>query len=649
MGAPGVATAAGTAVLVYLVLSGRLCGDAAGGDDAAREDQLISSAVAAAAAARARRKEEARARRQRRKEKARAKRRWPERAPDGWGEAAALAARTVRFTWSETLGKWALGEVTFGIKYYMRQQGNLQHEYAGSDSVLLDGPEVRQELISLLRYLKLCTYFSKKPYNVFLEFGEYEQNDVLVKKSKARVRKYHSTLYCQLCVETQHPIYHSTLYCQLCVETQHPILVLTPEPMICCSYQSSKCFLLFIRGAISVKERLTAATGPEVPFHHVVVQEGRVSNVVLGYSHCGMVAAARWIAKRAIPCLSKAIEQFPDYEVKIIGHSMGAGIATILTYILRENEKLSSSTCIAFGPAACMTWDLAESGKGFVTTIVNRNDLVPSLGLVSAAKLRTEVMASSWAHDLRKQIQQTRFLGFVNRSVSFIRSHVPFVSDPRSKVVDVDMLQSQSSEAGSKPSGDNHAVVKKRPALVCWSCVAAQKQTVASSKQTQDMENQTDTNVRTVKVIDEAAAELVPIDLRELNLQESDDEDVDREEKESALKETDKAEAMELLESLTDEKQVLSPSTSAQERHQLYPPGRILHMVGLQAAEVTTSEQGAQEEVVALYETPRHLYSKLRLARSMIGEHYMPEYIKTMEQLIEKLAEDDIDDQLDSL
>ena len=82
--------------------------------------------------------------------------------------------------------------------------------------------------------------------------------------------------------------------------------------------RSSKCFLLFIRGAISVKERLTAATGAEVPFHHVVVQEGRVSNVVLGYSHCGMVAGARWIAKRAIPCLSKAVEQFPNYEVKVI-------------------------------------------------------------------------------------------------------------------------------------------------------------------------------------------------------------------------------------------------------------------------------------------------------------------------------------------
>jgi hypothetical protein len=132
-----------------------------------------------------------------------------------------------------------------------------------------------------------------------------------------------------------------------------------------------------------------------------------------------------------------------------------------------------------------MTWDLAESSKHFVITIVNRNDVVPSLGRASAMKLRTEVplchhkfiytglymliraesglklcahhiftitvmvsqvMTSSWVHDLRDQIQQTRFLGFVNRSVSFIRSHVPFISNPRSKVVDVDMLQSHSSK-----------------------------------------------------------------------------------------------------------------------------------------------------------------------------------------------------------
>jgi hypothetical protein len=114
MAATGVASAA---VLVYLVLSGRLCGDASGdGDARGREDEVISSAVAAA---RRRRKEEARARREQRRAR---KGLWPERAPTGWREAAAVAARTVRFTWAETLGKWPLGELAFGIKYYMRQQ-----------------------------------------------------------------------------------------------------------------------------------------------------------------------------------------------------------------------------------------------------------------------------------------------------------------------------------------------------------------------------------------------------------------------------------------------------------------------------------------------------------------------------------------------
>lgn len=115
-----MATAAGTAVLVYLVLSGRLCGDVDGGRGAT-EDEMIASAVSsAAAAARARRKEEERKARRRARGR---RRRWaPERAPEGWGKAVAEAARAVRFAYGETLGKWPLGELAFGINFYMRQQ-----------------------------------------------------------------------------------------------------------------------------------------------------------------------------------------------------------------------------------------------------------------------------------------------------------------------------------------------------------------------------------------------------------------------------------------------------------------------------------------------------------------------------------------------
>ena len=41
--------------------------------------------------------------------------------------------------------------------------------------------------------------------------------------------------------------------------------------------------------------------------------------------------------------------------------------------------------------AACMTWELAESGKNFITTIINGSDLVPTFSTSSVDDLRSEV------------------------------------------------------------------------------------------------------------------------------------------------------------------------------------------------------------------------------------------------------------------
>ncbi|KAM3347135.1 hypothetical protein ACQJBY_021234 [Aegilops geniculata] len=228
-----------------------------------------------------------------------------------------------------------------------------------------------------------------------------------------------------------------------------------------------------------------------------------------------------------------------------------------------------------------MSWDLAESSKDFVTTVVNKNDLVPCFGKVSAAELRTKVMASSWAPGPQEHIQQKRLLSFINHSVDLMRSYIPFVSSPSSKVGDVDTLQSWTAEAEMKHSEGVHEVVKKHSALSCWPYVATKSQT-----------------------FDEAE------------------------------KGTDGEHMEQLLEALQ------SPSSVSQapQHCQLYPPGRIMHMVALPISE----EQGSQNEGVALYETPRDMYNKIRLDRSMIRDHYMPRYIETMEMLIDKLAEDDV-------
>lgn len=75
--------------------------------------------------------------------------------------------------------------------------------------------------------------------------------------------------------------------------------------------------------------------------------------------------------------------------------------------------------------------------------------------------------------------------------------------------------------------------------------------------------------------------------------------------------------------------------------HRFYPPGRIMHIVSIPSSDESNSNSDDPlEEYVGLYETPRELYSKLRLSRTMINDHYMPMYKKMMELLIRELEKD---------
>ncbi|GFQ05721.1 sn1-specific diacylglycerol lipase alpha [Phtheirospermum japonicum] len=637
MAATTVATAAGAVVLLYYVVSRRISSAADGEDSGGGGDFSESKSRSA---------------------KKRLSRR-PAQAPATWLETISTLSETLRFTYSETLGKWPIGDLAFGINYLIRRQGNLQvaSVYAGENAVQLKGPEVIDQLYYYLKLLTLCMLFSKKPFPVFLETAGLSESHVLLQKPKAGILK--------------------------------PAFTILRD-------ETSKCFLLLIRGTHSIKDTLTAVTGAVVPFHHSVLDDGGISNLVLGYAHCGMVAAARWIAKLSTPSLLKAIEQNPDYDVKIVGHSLGGGTAALLTYILREQKEFSSTTCVTFAPAASMTWELAESGKHFITTIVNGSDLVPTFSAASIDDLRSEVTASSWLNDLRDQVEGNRVLNVIYRSATALGSRLPSISNAKARVVGAGALLrpvSSSTRVVIKRAQDvAEAVVKTRSSISSWTCMGPRRRPVTprsnantndlpetpliiettttsesysseiiikssnpdpnkpeycSSSSSSDETDEEDKNIirldnvvtTTSTTIEEITEGQLWYELeKELQRRENEVDERIQEEEEAVAKEITEEEKV-----FADAVESRTPISSSDDDQKFYPPGRIMHIISVPNS--VTSDDGVGEEKVGIYETERELYSKLRLSRTMINDHYMPMYKKMMELLIKQL-EDELDSSL---
>ncbi|XP_010501604.1 PREDICTED: uncharacterized protein LOC104778885 [Camelina sativa] len=589
-------------------------------------------------------------------------------APATWLETISTLSETLRFTYSETLGKWPIGDLAFGINFLLKRQGLLHVDrvFGGKDSIELKGPEVATELRYLLHLLTLCWHFSKKPFPLFLEETGFTKENVLIHEPKAGILKPAFTVL----------VDHNT-----------------------------KCFLLLIRGTHSIKDTLTAATGAIVPFHHTVVNERGVSNLVLGYAHCGMVAAARCIAKLATPCLLKGLEQYPDYKIKIVGHSLGGGTAALLTYILREQKMLSTATCVTFAPAACMTWELADSGNDFIVSVINGADLVPTFSAAAVDDLRAEVTASAWLNDLRNQIERTRILSTVYRSATALGSRLPSMATAKAKVAGAGaMLRPVSS--GTQVVMRRAQSMLTRPALTIssWSCMGPRRRASAiqsnsehqldsSEAMSQDIPETSDPLLVTDEEItgkwkseaessnyNETSAHLGATDLdecedpaeigtREERMTEAElwqqlEHDLYHDSSEQPEEETDVAkEIKEEEEAVIAEAGVAPPENQTaemKESRRFLPAGKIMHIVTVrpEAVEANDEEEEEEEEAdgsalerppettvetveegrVGIFLTPRSLYSKVRLSQRMISDHFMPVYRRQIERLIQELT-----------
>lgn len=179
-----------------------------------------------------------------------------------------------------------------------------------------------------------------------------------------------------------------------------------------CIDHESKAIVLTLRGTWGFEDILTDMTCD----YDELEWQGKNWKV-----HKGMHASARRLLQggggRVMITIRAALEEYTDYGVILCGHSLGGGVAALLATMISEPSNTPSGTSFvtasdqstrrqlitangeqdnkpayflpsgraihvyAYGPPAVMAPCLRRATRGLITTIVNGQDVVPSLSL----------------------------------------------------------------------------------------------------------------------------------------------------------------------------------------------------------------------------------------------------------------------------
>lgn len=161
-----------------------------------------------------------------------------------------------------------------------------------------------------------------------------------------------------------------------------------------------KAAILAVRGTASVHDvatdvRAFPAPFPPPPQHDPADPECAWTAVSGTFAFAGMARAAQWLYDETAPALFALAAAGTD--IILTGHSLGAGVASLLTVMLRnglDERGLRNARvkCYGFATPACVDRALAEQAVGLVTSVVLHDDVVPRLTARSLRALMAELL-----------------------------------------------------------------------------------------------------------------------------------------------------------------------------------------------------------------------------------------------------------------
>ena len=156
-----------------------------------------------------------------------------------------------------------------------------------------------------------------------------------------------------------------------------------------------KKIILCIRGTLSPKDLLTdlCCTAEEFATHEEEVKEamGETSSTVdlfrssfrskyKASAHHGMLESARSVALSTRRLIASELASKPDYDLVIVGHSLGGGVAAIIGSMWRDTfpgVRVYAFGCPCVGPTDAHPFDSSDS----ITCVVGEGDPFSCLSL----------------------------------------------------------------------------------------------------------------------------------------------------------------------------------------------------------------------------------------------------------------------------
>eukprot|EP01134_Creolimax_fragrantissima_P000255 CFRG0255T1 len=146
-----------------------------------------------------------------------------------------------------------------------------------------------------------------------------------------------------------------------------------------------KSIVISIRGSMSLNDALTDLHATPVMFDEFSHGD---------WCHQGILFAARYVYQELTDglILEDAFEDFEHYDLVVVGHSLGAATASLLSIMLHEQYG-SKLSCYAYSPpSGLMSASLASRCESYCMSVVVGRDIVPRLSIPNIVRFRDEMV-----------------------------------------------------------------------------------------------------------------------------------------------------------------------------------------------------------------------------------------------------------------